>query len=163
MSDSIDRRKVTKGLAWSVPTVVATVAAPMAAASPTLCNLEDLWRYRRPANSFVTSIDADGVITITKPADWQGEWNPAVSVAYLESGASADIELNGDVVTATPPDWVDDRFDIQQISYAVEGAPTQVLSRKYEEDSEGYLTFLCEIETRTIDPGTGPVDPELPS
>ncbi len=36
--NTIDRRKVTKGLAWSVPTVVATVAAPMAAASPTLCD-----------------------------------------------------------------------------------------------------------------------------
>lgn len=36
--NTIDRRKVTKGLAWSVPTVVTTVAAPMAAASPTPCD-----------------------------------------------------------------------------------------------------------------------------
>ena len=149
MSDSIDRRKVTKGLAWSVPTVVAAAAAPMAAASPTLCNLEDLWRYRRPENSFVTSIDAEGVITVTKPADWEGEWNPTVSVSYLDSGRSAIGELEGDVVTVTPPDGAGDPFDINQIVYQVEGAPTQTLARGYEADSEGRTTFLCEIESYT--------------
>lgn len=149
MSDSIDRRKVTKGLAWSVPTVVATVAAPMAAASPTICDLENLWRYRRPANSFVTSIDAEGVITVTKPADWEGEWNPTVSVSYLESGFSLLGELDGDVVTVTPPDEAGDPFDINMIQYSAEGAPNQTLSRKSEMDSEGYMTFLCEIESYT--------------
>ena len=149
MSDSIDRRKVTKGLAWSVPTVVAAAAAPMAAASPTICNLEDLWRYRRPANSFVTSIDADGVITVTKPANWEGEWNPTVSVSYLDSGMSAIGELEGDVVTVTPPDGVGDPFDINQIVYSAEGAPTQTLARGYEADWEGRTTFLCEIESYT--------------
>ena len=155
--NTINRRKVAQGLAWTAPTVVATVAAPFAAASPTLCNLEDLWRYRRPENSFVTSIDADGKITVTKPADWEGEWKPTVTVKYLDSGILATGELDGNKVTVTTPDGVGDPFDIYLIEYAVEGAPTQTLSRKYEADWEGRTTFLCEIEART-EPGAPPCD-----
>lgn len=34
---SISRRKVTTGIAWSVPAVAAVAAAPFAAASPVIC------------------------------------------------------------------------------------------------------------------------------
>lgn len=36
-TSSLSRRKVTAGLAWSVPAVAAVAAAPFAAASPTAC------------------------------------------------------------------------------------------------------------------------------
>ena len=65
-----------------------------------------------------------------------------MSVSYIESGIAVPGELDGDKVIATPPDWLEDRFDINQISYEIEDGPTQVLGRKYEEDSEGYLIFL---------------------
>lgn len=146
MSNNISRRKITQGIAWSVPAIAATVAAPLAAASPSLCDTEDLWRNRRPADSFVTSIDPEGVITIAKPADWKGDWNPTVSVTYFESGITTTGELGDDVVTVTTPDGVTDPFDIETILYEAEGAPTQVLYRKWEWNQEGEGTLSCEIE-----------------
>lgn len=139
--DTINRRKVVQGIAWTAPTIVATVAAPMAAASPTLCDLEDLWRNGRSEDSFVTLIDAEGVITIEKPATWVAEWNPTVTVSYNDTDATATIKRDGDVVTATPPAGVNP-FDIKRIDYYPAPWTYRYLTRSTDEN--GSLT--CALE-----------------
>lgn len=146
MSDSISRRKVTQGLAWSVPTAVAVVAAPMAAASPSLCNTEDLWRNQIPEYAFYdTTIDADGIITVTKPEGWASEWKPNVTVSYIGTGATATVTQNGDVVTATPPAGVDP-FNINVIESQTPGSYRSVF-RQTNEAGE----YLCSLDSMAYD------------
>ena len=135
MSDSIDRRKVTKGLAWSVPTVVAAAAAPFAAASPITCDREALWREWASTTSMF-SIDADGVITFRQPADWNGgSWTPRTLMAmYGDTGSEQFQGVPGKeegTLVLTPPTGADP-FDIRYLTATGQGDP-----RPPEDDPDG--------------------------
>lgn len=146
--NTINRRKVTKGLAWSVPTAVAVVAAPMAAASPTLCDTRDLWMNQIPLHSFYnTSIDADGVITITPPETWVDAWPPNITISYIGTDAKATLTRKGNAVIATPPAGVDP-FDIKMLESQ---NPAGYRSVFREEDEAG--NYLCSLGQEAWDWG----------
>ena len=88
--NTIDRRKVTKGLAWSVPTAVAVVAAPLAAASPTLC--DNARRIQEWTRALLT----------TPGLGWNEGTNELTFTA--EDGTYADQESINAILTITNTD-----------------------------------------------------------
>lgn len=166
--NTINRRKVAMGLAWSAPTIAAVAAAPFSAASPTLCdNSRRIQEWTRAIlttpglgwnegtneltftaedETFNDQESVNAILTITNT-------NGGVTVQRAEGTAVSAGEMSSATVSTVIA-------DLSQIS-AITGSVQ--FSKTPGTDSDGLLSYdsvMLSFDDATCSVGEGTPSPE---